>query len=60
MQRNSWRIVLGQKKANGPRKHLRGCSRGAAPSRVRQEAQARPGGVVPTSSAPQTAYLLYK
>ena len=57
MQRNSWRIFLGQKKADGPRKHLGGGSRGAAPTRARQEAQACPGECCPPWAPPEPPLL---
>ena len=60
MQRNFTEIFLDQKTPNGPRLRLGGAPRGAQPTRARQEAQARPGGLCPPRVPPQTASLLYK
>src|SRR5215216_4994054 len=46
------RFFMDQKTPNGPRQHLRGAPRGAQPTRVRQEAQARPGGLCPPRDSP--------
>ena len=53
MQWNFLWIFLGQKTSSGPRKHLWGGLRGAAPTRACEEAQARPGGLCPPRGTPQ-------
>ena len=60
MPRNSTMIFMGQKEGNGPWLHLGGVQRRGQPTRVRQEAQARPGGLCPPRVPPRTASLLYK
>ena len=52
MPRNFMMIFLDQKEEVGPWLRLGGVPRRGQSTRVRQEAQARPGGVVPTSGAP--------
>ena len=52
MPRNSTMIFMGQKEHNGPWLRLGGAQRGAQPTRVRQEAQARPGGLCPPRVPP--------
>ena len=47
IQRNFMEIFMDQKTHNGPRHRLGGAPRGAQPTRARQEAQARPGGLCP-------------
>ena len=51
-QRNFMEIFLDQKEHNGPWLRLGGASRGAQPTRARQEAQARPGGFCPPRVSP--------
>ena len=59
MQRNfTENFFLDQKTPNGPRLRLGGAPRRAQPTRTRQEAQARPGGLCPLG-APQGAALAH-
>ena len=52
MPRNFMEIFLDQKELNGPWLRLGGAPRGAQPTRARQEAQARPGGLCPPRVPP--------
>ena len=60
-QRNFLWIFLGQKTTEGPKKYRRGGPRWATPTRARQEAQARPGGLwpPPRSSGPLPKLLVF-
>ena len=59
MQRNFTEIFMDQKTPNGPWLRLGSAPRRAQPTRARQEAQVRPGGLCPPQ-VPRTAYFLYK
>ena len=52
MSRKFMEIFLDQKERNGPWLRLGGPPRGAQPTRARQEAQARPGGLCPPRVPP--------
>ena len=52
------RIFMGQKEHNGPWLRLGGAPRGAQPTRARQEAQARPGGLCPPWVPPDNLFAL--
>ena len=47
-----------QKTSSGPKKHLGGAPRGAQPTRVRLEAQARPGRLCPPRVPPDRLFTL--
>ena len=47
MPQNFTENFMGQKEHNGPWLHLGGVPRRGQPTRARQEAQARPGGLCP-------------
>ena len=58
MQRNFMKIFLDQKTPNGPWLRLGGALRRAQPTRARQEAQARPGGLCPPQVPPDYLFAL--
>ena len=58
MPRNFTENFYVQKEHNGPWLRLGGAPRGAQPTRVRQEAQARPGGLCPPRVPPDHLFAL--
>ena len=49
---------MGQKEVDEPLLHLGGAPRGAQPTKVRQEALARPGGLCPPRVTPDRLFAL--